>query len=150
MTLQTIFKQLTDIDRQIQTMIRELGMNDDCELEDAITPNRKDPDEMFLFNELSGLMNPLYNLHRKIMYLLMPCSEIHVLKKYPDGRYGYDIRPFEEGRTFSCGSPLEALIYDGDGNPRWVSSRIEHNGKDYYLYGFSDIPLNGLSIRERG
>ena len=149
MTLQTIFKRLADIDCQFQTLIREIGMDDDYELGDVITPNRADPDERFLFNELSDLMSPLCRLHRELLYLLMPCSDAQVLKKYPNGRYGYDIRPFEEGRTFSCGSPLEALIYDEDGNPRWVSSRIEHNGMDYYLYGYSDVPLNGLTIRER-
>ncbi len=149
MTLQTIFKRLADIDCQFQTLIREIGMDDDYELGDVITPNRADPDEMFLFNELSDLMSPLYRLHRELLYLLMPCSDSQVLRKYPNGRYGYDIRPFEEGRTFSCGSPIEALIYDDDGYPYWVSSRIEHNGTDYYLYGYSNIPLSGLIIRER-
>lgn len=150
MTLQTIFKRLADIDRQIQTLIREIGMDNDDELGDVITPNRADPDEMLLFNELSDLMSPLCRLHRELLYLVMPCSDTQVLKRFPNGRYGYDIRPFEEERTFSCGSPIEALIYDEDGYPQWVSSRIEHNGTDYYLYGYSDISLNGLTIRERG
>ena len=150
MTLQTIFERLADIDRQIQTLIRDVDIDNDCELRDVVTPNKEDPQEMFLYHELDDLMQPLYKLHRELMYLLMPCSDVHVLKKYPNGRYGYDIRPFEEARTFSCGSPLEALIYDKDSNPRWVSTRIEHNGTDYYLYGYSDIHLNGLSIRERG
>ena len=149
MTLQTIFTRLTDIDCQFQTLIREIGMDDDCELWDVITPNRTDPDEMFLFNELRDLMSPLCRLHRELLYLLMPCSDVHVLRRYPNGRYGYDIRPFEDGRTFSCGSPVEALIYDDDGYPVWVSSRIEHNGTDYYLYGYNNISLNGLPIRER-
>ena len=63
MTLQTIFKQLTDIDRQFQSLIREIGMKDDYELGDIITPNKEDPDEMFLFNELSDLISPLCQLH---------------------------------------------------------------------------------------
>ena len=150
MTLQTIFKRLADIDRQIQTLIREIGMDDDYELGDAIAPNKADPDEMFLFNELQDLMDPLYRLHRELLYLLMPCSDTKVLKRYPNGRYGYDIRPFETERTFSCGSPIEALICDEEGYPYWVSSRIEHDGTDYYLYGYNHISLNGLTIRERG
>ena len=105
--------------------------------------------KMLLFSKLSDLMPLLYRLHQELMYFLMPCSDVHVLKKYPNGRYGYDISPFEVGRTFSCGSPIEALLYDEDGYPRWVISRIEHNGTDYYLYGYRNIPLNGLSIRER-
>lgn len=149
MTLQTIFKRLADIDCQIQTLIREIGMDDDHELGDVITPNRADPDERFLFNKLSDLMSPLCRLHKELLYLLMPYSDTQILRKYPNGRYGYDVRPFEEGRTFSCGSLIEALLYDEDGYPYWVSSRIEHNGTDYYLYGYSDIPLSGLIIRER-
>lgn len=149
MTLQTIFNQFTDIDRQIQTLIRDIGIDDECDLWDAFTPNKEDPNEMFLFHELNDLMPLLFRLHRKLAYLLMPCSDVYVLRKYPNGRYGYDIRPFEEGRTFSCGTPLEALIYNGNGSPRWVSTRIEHNGTDYYLYGYSEIPLDGLPVRER-
>lgn len=149
MTLQTIFKRLTDIDCQVQTLIREIGMDDDCELGDAITPNRADPDEMFLFNELTDLLSTLCRLHRELLYLLMPCSDVQVLKRCSNGRYGYEIHPFEDEHTFSCGSPVEALIYDEDGYPCWVSSRIEHNGRDYYLFGYNDVPLNGLTIRER-
>ena len=143
MTLQNIFKRLTDIDRLTQTLIRDIGMDDDCELWSAIAPNRADPDEMFLFNELC-------RLHQELLYLLMPCGDVHVLRMCTNGRYGYDVRPSGDVRTFTCGSPLEALIHDADGNPYWVSSRIEHNGTGYYLYGYSDIPLDGLTIRERG
>ena len=40
MTLQTIFKQLADIDCHVQTLIRDIGMDDDYELGDVFTPNR--------------------------------------------------------------------------------------------------------------
>lgn len=149
MTLQSIFTRLTDIDRHVRDLIRDIGMDDNCEFWDVVTPNKTDPDEMFLFDELCDLISPLCRLHRELSYLRIPCSDTQVLKRYPNGRYGYDIRPFKEGRTFTCGSPIEALIYDEAGYPRWVSSRIEHDGSDYYLYGYSDVPLNGLTIRER-
>ena len=67
MTLQTIFKQLADIDCHVQTLIRDIGMDDDYELGDVFTPNRADPDEMFLFNKLSDLMSPLCRLHRELI-----------------------------------------------------------------------------------
>ena len=149
MTLQTVFKRLTDIDSHVQDLIEDIGMKDGYDLSDVIAPNRADPDEMLLFSELSGLTLALCRLHQKLTYLLMPCSDIHVLRKYPNGRYGYDIRPFGDERTFSCGSRLEALIRDEDGCPCWVISRIEHNGSDYYLYGHRGIPLDGLQVRER-
>lgn len=149
MTLETIFDRLTAIDRQIQALLGDIGMDNDRELWDTIAPSRTDPDEMFRYNELCGILVPFCRLHQKLAYLQLPCTETHVLRRFPNGRYGYDEQPFTQGHTFSCGCPVEALIPDEDGNPCWVSTRIEHNGTDYYLYGYGSIPLNGLTVRER-
>lgn len=149
MTLETIFDRLTAVDYQAQALIRDIGMDDGCELRDAVALDRSDPDEIFLFSELDELLVPFLMLHRKLAYLRLPCGDPHRLKRFPNGRYGYDVPAFEDGYTFSSGSPLEALVHDGDGCPCWVSTRIEHDGTDYYLYGHSGIPLDGLTIRER-
>ena len=149
MTLKTILTRLTDVNHQFQTLLQDIGMDGGCELGDILAPNRADPDEMFLFNELGSLIPTLFRLHQELSRLLMPCSDVHMLRMYPNGRYGYDVLPSGEERTFSCGSHVEALIHDENGNPFWVSTRIEHNGTDYYLYGYRQIPLNGLTIRER-
>ena len=149
MTLETIFERLTDLDYQAQSLFRDIGLTDDCEFRDVITPNRADPDERFLCGELCDLMILFRRLHQELTYLRLPCSDEHVLRLFSNGRYGYVIQPSSEMRTFSCGSPVEALIYDEEGSPRWVCTRIEHNGEDYYLYGYRSISLNGLIIRER-
>lgn len=149
MTLKTVLNRLTDINQQFQDLIRDIGMDDGCELGDVLAPNKADPDEVFLINKLSSLIPPLCRLHQELSCLLTSYNDVHVLQLYPNDRYGYDVRTSDEERTFSCGSPVEALIHDENGNSCWVSTRIEHNGTDYYLYGYRQIPLNGLTIRER-
>ncbi len=47
----------------------------------------------------------------------------------------------------TSGDCIEVLIYDGQDNTvKWIDTRIEHNGSDYYLVGllgFSTIGLFG-------
>lgn len=149
MTLENIFDRLSAIDRQIQPLIRELGMNDDCGPWVNIALNKSDPDEMFLYHELHALTIPFLRLHQKLAYLHLPCTGPHVLRLFPNGRYGYEGQPYAEAHTLSCGTPVEALITDKNGHLRWACSRIEHDDTDYFLYGHRDISLNGLVIRER-
>lgn len=150
MTLKNILDRLSTIDGQAQTLMRDIGLkDDDYEPWANVIPDSSDPDELFLYNELRDLMSLLCRIHRELIYLDLPCGDTHVLRLFPNGRYGYQDLPFDNERTFSCGAPVEALINDDNGNPCWVSSRIEHNGNDYYLYGYRDITLNGLMIRER-
>jgi hypothetical protein len=64
------------------------------------------------------------------------------LEKLADGRYICD------GYELTSGYRLEVLIYDENEECyRWVATRIEHNGEDYYLVGLRDASL--ASIRER-
>ncbi len=46
-----------------------------------------------------------------------------------------------------CGDCIQVLIYDGiDNTAKWIDTRIEHNGEDYYLVGllgYSPIGLFG-------
>lgn len=46
-----------------------------------------------------------------------------------------------------CGDCLEVLIYDGrDNTTKWIETRIEHDGDNYYLVGllgYSPIGLFG-------
>lgn len=149
MTLKTIFDRLTAIDHQIQPLARVLDIDRDCEPWDNIALNKSDPEEMFLYNKLHALTTPFFRIHQELTYLHLPCTSPHALRLFPNGRYGYDGQLPAQARTLSCGTTIEALIRTADGHPLWVCSRIEHDGTDYYLYGYRDISLDGLVIRER-
>ena len=52
-----------------------------------------------------------------------------------------------DGNDLQCGDCLQVLIYDGqDNKAKWIDTRIEHNGDNYYLVGllgYSPIGLFG-------
>lgn len=79
--------------------------------------------------------------------LRMTGSEGIQLMYLKNGRYGYR-EPDGRIMEFSCGHPVEVLIRDGD-ILRWMPTRFEHDGRDYYLVGYPGVPLCGLTVRER-
>lgn len=52
-----------------------------------------------------------------------------------------------DGIDLQCGDCLQVLIYDGlDNTTKWIETRIEHDGDNYYLVGllgYSPIGLFG-------
>ena len=51
-------------------------------------------------------------------------------------------------RDISCGDVLEVLIADErDSSPRWIETRVEHNGESYYLTGLQSYNPVGLFAR---
>lgn len=53
-----------------------------------------------------------------------------------------------DGVELTSGDTLEVLIIDGqDYSIKWVSTRVEHNGDDYYLVGLLGYEPIGLFAR---
>lgn len=52
-----------------------------------------------------------------------------------------------DNQELGCGTCLSVLIYDGqDNKTKWIDTRLEHDGKNYYLVGllgYSPIGLFG-------
>lgn len=148
MNLNDIFERLYDIDRAAQALLAETGFAcDGCSIA-QVCPKPDDPDDLFLWDRVQELLEPFGDLHEKLLYLRTPAHGEYTLQLFPNGRYGYF---GEDGRDhfFTCGDTLEAKIQDSYGRQRWVRTRIEHDGSDYFLWGHSLIPLSGLTIRER-
>lgn len=148
MTLSTILNQLRSIDCKAQALISETGFNHYDGLGDQPYPKTDDPEELFLRDYIEGLLDIFSELHEEISYLWKPLHGNHVLELFPDGRYGY----FDEcgnSNTYHCGDPVEALIPIEHGSLKWVRTRIEHDGTDFYLCRYHSVPLAGLTIRER-
>ena len=103
-----------------------------------------DEEQWLLLDELKGILYNLDNAKRDIDYLNRPVVYTGVLQKNSIGRY-------ETGnKEFTSGNSIEVLIFDNfyEKN-RWVKTSVEHDGKDYYLVGYSDIPMQGLRVRIR-
>lgn len=53
-----------------------------------------------------------------------------------------------KGYCYRSGSLIEALLQDYSCEvPCWVQAKAGHDGEDYYLMGYEDIPVEGMSVR---
>lgn len=148
MTLNSILKQLCSIDCKAQKLIKEAGFSQLYGLDDQLRPKSGDLDEAFLADCIEGILDGFSELHDEISYLGKPTHGEFTLIPFPDGRYGY-FDDHGNSNTFHCGAPIEAKVPDFQGNLKWVRTRIEHDGTDFYLVRHHSVPLDGLVIRER-
>ena len=148
MTLKDVFSRLHEIDQAAQALIREAGFSSDTGSADNVpfVPDR--PDTHFLKESIELLLAPLSEMHSLLSYLETPASPEYVLERFRNGRYGYRDGKGSR-REFSCGQTLEARITDRFGCLRWVKTRVEHDGDDYFIMGHRSVPLAGLTVRER-
>lgn len=104
----------------------------------------EDAEQLFLLDELRGIIGKLDKAKLDIDYLNCPIKHISTLKKNSRGRYE------TECREYTSGSGIEVFVYDDyDEREHWVKTRVEHNGEDYYLVGYKTIPMQGLKVRVR-
>lgn len=148
MTFRDVFEQLAAIDRQAVSLLEAAGFHSDEGLGGTVRPLRDPAQDLFIRDLTENMLDSLHLLHEEFSYFSSPVSGEYRLEPFPDGRYGFFDK---EGRKhlFSCGKTIEAKIKDHYGRLRWVKGRLEHDGSDYYLWGHLDIPLAGLTVRER-
>ena len=107
--------------------------------------DHKDAEQLFLKEEMQIIMDRLAEAQDRIKYLSCPVKEISRLHKNRSGRY-----ETEQGHYYCSASRIEALVPDRDtGLTRWVRTNVEHNRKDYFLVGYDDVPMDGLTVRVR-
>lgn len=105
----------------------------------------EDSEQLFLTEELRDILEKLSDVHWKLKYLSCPVKETSHLHKNCDGRY-----ETSKGHYYTSGQGIEALITDGYPEVSyWVRTRVEHDGKDYYLVGHSGVSMEGLTVRVR-
>lgn len=55
-----------------------------------------------------------------------------------------------KGYCYRSGSLIEALLQGDSGEAACrVQTKVEYDREDYYLMGYEDIPMEGLSVRVR-
>lgn len=104
-----------------------------------------DSDQLFQLKELRAIMRKLADIGGSIEYLFRPVQETGILYKDENGEYRT-----EKGYCYRSGSLIEVLLQgDTDEVPCWVQTKVEHDGEDYYLARYGDIPMEGLRVRVR-
>ncbi|MEK3762650.1 DUF5348 domain-containing protein [Paenibacillus sp. FSL P4-0338] len=102
----------------------------------------ENPEEMYLRGMFYQIQGKLNDARRLIRFTVAPVLKEGVLHKRSDGRYG-----LQDGTYFSSSGYIEYLLTEPGEDARWVSSRIEHNGEDYFIVGRKELPLQGLRVR---
>ena len=103
-------------------------------------------DSALLSVNLEIAADALKTVEEMAAYLSRPIVETSRLWKNGSGLY-----ETTSGRGFSAGSSIEVLVPDKcrENSSHWERTRLQHDGKDYYLAGYPDLPLAGLAVRVR-
>lgn len=104
-----------------------------------------DGEQLLIWEELRSITDRLADVQDFISYLARPIVEVSRLRKGVAEKYRT-----AKGHYYDCGSIIEALVSDEYHEvPYWTRTTVEHNGKDYYLVGYRDVPMKGLCVRVR-
>ncbi len=142
--LNMVLTEAQKLNGSIRSLLK-LSTYDDYDDLSGLHIDYEDGQQLFLQSELREIMEKLSDVTGRIAYLSRPVKETSRLHKNRSGRY-----ETENGHYYTSGSGIEALVKDDYREvPYWVWTRVEHNGKDYYLVGYKDVRLDGLTVRVR-
>jgi hypothetical protein len=144
MALKTALEQIKDLGGQINDVLRVSTYEEYADLR-GLHVDCKDSEQLFLLKELRSILWKLADAAGSIEYLSRPVKETGFLHRNADGEYQTG-----KGYLYRSGSLIEFLAQeDTSGVPCWTVGKVEHDGEDYYLMGYEDIPLDGLHVRVR-
>ena len=143
--LKMVLEKTNDLKWKIDSVLR-FSTYDNYDDLSSLDIDYRDGEQLFLLGELQAIMRNLDEARGRLTYLALPIREVSRLHKNESGRYETD-----GGHYYTCGSPVEALIEDGYHEvPYWVWTRLEHNENGYYLVGYGNVEMDGLTVRVRG
>lgn len=139
-----VFEEAQKLKWNIGSLLKLSGYERNGDLSD-LNIDYEDSEQLFLIEELRKIMEKLDVVNWGLKYLSRPIKETSRLHKNRSGRY-----ETSGGHSYTSGNGIEALVPDdySDVN-RWVRTRVEHDGKDYYLVGHHDVSMEGLTVRIR-
>lgn len=137
-SIEKAYRQLLLLNENVKEIQKSTTGNSEINEIGELIELPKDAEEKFLYNFIIEILDKLEGFSSMIRYSQRPIYTSGVLHKNDRGRY--EIKDYE----WTCGKGIEALIDD-----TWICSRVEHNGKDYYIVGYQEIPMEGLYVRLR-
>ena len=142
--LQMVFSEAVKLNRSITQFLKFSTYPDYDDLS-RLDIDRTDSEQLLLWEELRRITDRLADVQEYISYLTLPVTEVSVLRKGTAGKYRT-----AKGHFYDCRSSIEALVTDEYHEvPYWTRTIVEHNGEDYYLVGYKNLPMNGLRVRVR-
>ena len=143
--LLNILKEACVISGSIERLLKMSTYNNYDDLS-GLAIDYRDSEQLLLLDELRLIMEKLDDAKDRIDYLNRPIGYKGKLHKNESGRY-----ELGNGHYYTSGSRIEVLVSDDYHNerPYWARSRVEHDGVDYYLVGFKEISMEGITARVR-
>ncbi len=150
MNINELLKYLSELNSDFKRLVKKTGIDKYYDLSE-IEADSNNPDQLLLVEELRKIMLNIYDASYTISYLQKPIKGEYVLHQNSGGRYECS------AHEFTCGNCIEYYAYDNwEGHYRWIISRVEHDGDDYYIVNSkslssdgNNVPLEGLRVRIR-
>ena len=142
--LQMALSEAVKLNRSISQFLKFSTYTDYDDLS-GLDIDRTDSEQLLLWEEIRRITDRLADVQECISYLTRPITEVSILRKGTAGKYRT-----AKGHYYDCHSNIEALVTDEYHDvPYWTRTTVEHNGEDYYLVGYKNLPMNGLRVRVR-
>ena len=142
--LQMVLSEAVKLNRSILQFLKFSIYTDYDDLS-GLDIDRTDSEQLLLWEELRRITDKLADVQEYVSYLTRPITEVSILRKGTAGKYRT-----AKGHFYDCRSSIEALVTDEYHEvPYWTRTVVEHNGEDYYLVGYKDLPMKGLRVRVR-
>lgn len=153
--LKALSDEMAKLKRQIETVLY-ISSYHNCDDLSGLDDYKqiKTADERQKLEEYRNILYKLDEIQGNLSYYDKPVKEVSRLHMNASGRYETD-----GGHYYTSGSSIEFLkveeVYNSDtrqyeDTPIWTTSRVEHDGTDYYIVTYRNVELSGLKVRVRG
>lgn len=153
--LKALSDEMTKLKRQLETVLYISGYRDYDDLSGLDDYKQiKTADQRQQLEEYRNILYKLDTVQSDLAYLEKPIREVSRIYTNESGRYETD-----KGHYYTSGSGIEFLrteeVYNYDTEEWenaevWTCSRVESRNGEYYIVGYSDIDMHGLTVRVRG
>ena len=152
--LKGLSDEMIKVKKQIETMLSITGYLDYDDLSGLSDYKQiETADERQKLEEYRHILYKLEEVQSTLEYLERHIREMGTLRKNSQGRY-----ETESGYCYTSGSGIEFLrteeVCNFDTNKWekvgiWTTSRVESKAGDYYIVGYPEVGLSGLTVRVR-
>lgn len=153
--LKALSDEMTKLKRQLETVLYISGYRDYDDLSGLDDYKQiKTADQRQQLEEYRNILYKLDEVQSDLAYFEKPIREVSRIYTNESGRYETD-----KGHYYTSGSGIEFLrteeVYNYDTEEWenaevWTCSRVESRNGEYYIVGYSDIDMHGLTVRVRG
>lgn len=138
MELKQALKVLEEIEHTISKLEDRYG-----KLPEEFEYDYDNPKDKYQHDAVLSIVSTLEKAQRQIKWMNKPILSEGILVKNQNDRYEIEGTNIE----FSSGSPLD--VWDEEWG-QWETSRVEHNGGDYYIVSLGrERPIAGVKVRKK-